>query len=530
MQYHFYRLKTTEDLNIFECIKAARTSTEFVGVSGVLRGTFTGGVSVLHGIPFLLGGTHCTTAIRSMAEFGHWVRTVSQGVDDISATRTIFASSLLSESSHHSTTTCEHLIRLPTSMVCTDKLPYIVAGFDNLKTAVDPLSEEDERVLLMSLLDELNSLFPVNLSTDVVCDRYTDSTNEVFSDETMDRTDLVLIGGSHLSKIRRHLDSDYWRVTDLTRPGWRISADSVAELVDTLENVLPSVAWDSASVVLQLFDNSIYMVGGPEGEKRLPSKDRSGTYHIDGSLVVADKPTIKGLVNLTVPLLKSLGNSRKLFLTPLARYWVSPCCNDTQHHINYRLPGYLPRLGDSIHLLRDSIRDSLFTKHVPNFRVLCPNKMIGVGQRKEEPSDEEAAASAALWGIDPVHPTGAAYRVIADNIEKDLANPDAKYTNPPRAPQRQKRQLPDLSLNRDIWVGGCSAASTRREPQAPASKRGRGYGFKPSGFHRGRVFTPSAYSTRSDGQRGGPSRGSHRSWHSGTRRSVRGRAPRGHSF
>jgi hypothetical protein len=465
-----------------------------------------------------------------MAEFGHWVCTVSQGVDDISATLAIFTSSLLSESSHHGTTTCEHLIRLPTSMVCTDKLPYIVAGFDNLKTAVDPLSEEDERVLLMSLLDELNSLFPVNLSTDVVCDRYTDSTNEVFSDETMDRTDLVLIGGSHLSKIRRHLDSDYWRVTDLTRPGWRISADSVAELVDTLENVSPSVAWDSATVVLQLFDNSVYMVGGPEGEKRLPSKDRSGTYHIDGSLVVADKPTVKGLVNLTVPLLKSLGNSRKLFLTPLARYWVSPCCNNTQHHINYRLPGYLPRLGDSIHLLRDSIRDSLFTKHVPNFRVLCPNKMIGVGQRKDEPSYEEAAASAALWGVDPVHPTGAAYRVIVDNIEKDLANTDAKYTNPPRAPQGQKRQLPDLSLNRDSWIGGCSAASTRREPQAPASKRGQGFGFKPSGFCRGRVFTPSVYSTKSDSPRGGPSRGSHRSWYSGTRRSDRGRTPRGHSF
>jgi hypothetical protein len=144
-----------------------------------------------------------------MAEIGHWVRTVSQGFDDISATRTIFTSSLLSQSLHLGTTRCEHLIRLPSSMVCTDKLPYIVAGFDNLKTAVDPLSEEDERVLLMSLLDELNNLFPVNLSTDVVCDRYTDNTNDVFSDETMDRTDLVLIGASHLSKIRRHLDSDY---------------------------------------------------------------------------------------------------------------------------------------------------------------------------------------------------------------------------------------------------------------------------------------------------------------------------------
>jgi hypothetical protein len=29
-------------------------------------------------------------------------------------------------------------------------------------------------------------------------------------------------------------------------------------------------------------------------------------------------------------------NSRKLFLTPLARYWVAPCCDNETHHSNYR--------------------------------------------------------------------------------------------------------------------------------------------------------------------------------------------------
>jgi hypothetical protein len=38
------------------------------------------------------------------------------------------------------------------------------------------------------------------------------------------------------------------------------------------------------------------MAGGPGREKRLPSKDRSGTYHIDGSLVVAE-----GLGNYVLP-------------------------------------------------------------------------------------------------------------------------------------------------------------------------------------------------------------------------------------
>jgi hypothetical protein len=30
--------------------------------------------------------------------------------------------------------------------------------------------------------------------------------------------------------------------------------------------------------------------------------------------------------------------------------------------------------------------------------MLCPNRMVGVGQRKEEPSDKEAVAMEALWG------------------------------------------------------------------------------------------------------------------------------------
>ncbi len=55
------------------------------------------------------------------------------------------------------------------------------------------------------------------------------------------------------------------------------------------------------------------------------------------------------------PLLKQLGNCRKIFLMPLARYWVGPCCADAEHHTNYNTPGYLLTLGDAVHALRDNI-------------------------------------------------------------------------------------------------------------------------------------------------------------------------------
>jgi hypothetical protein len=156
------------------------------------------------------------------------------------------------------------------------------------------------------------------------------------------------------------------------------------------------VNWNNAVVVLQLFDNSVYMVGGEGGVKRLPVRDRNGRYHVDGILTVADKPTVKELTNLLAPLLKALGASKKLVLTPMARYWVSPCCDDTSHLTNYRNPGFLPRLGDSVAALRDHIRDALFTRRVANFRVLCPNKMFGMGLRRNEISDDDAVRTAAL--------------------------------------------------------------------------------------------------------------------------------------
>ncbi len=65
---------------------------------------------------------------------------------------------------------------------------------------------------------------------------------------------------------------------------------------------------------------------------------------MDGSLVVADKAAVKDLVHQLTPLLKALGGARKIFLTPLARYWVAPCCNNPSYVVNYHTGGFLPRL------------------------------------------------------------------------------------------------------------------------------------------------------------------------------------------
>jgi hypothetical protein len=280
---------------------------------------------------------------------------------------------------------------------------------------------------------------------------------------------------------------------------------------------------DNARVILQLLDNSVYMVRGPGGETRLPCKDRQGRYHVDGSLVEADKATVRDLLTTAGPVIRAPGNAQKVFLTPLACYWVSPCCSDTAHVTNYHTVGYLPKLGEAVYALRDHVRDFLFIKKTPCFRVLCPNRMMGMGQRRIEPSDDEASRTVALWGPDPVHPTTAAYRVMADAIETDLQNPDSKYTNPASSQRDFKKARQDPSLERASWVSGCSAALSRRDSTPSGSGRGfqRGRNNPSRAFAHPHLPRPGGDARRGSGYRGKQSGGGQ---HGGCFRGGRGRS------
>jgi hypothetical protein len=307
----------------------------------------------------------------------------------------------------------------------------------------------------------VNALFPVNLATDIICDRYLE--DEVFG-EAMNRTALVLVGASHLRNLARFLETPELQIFDLTTPGWKISESNVTSKTAEIASLGDQISLENATIVLQLYDNSVFMVGGAGGTKSLPVRDDCGRYHINGELVVADKAGIKDLTSKLVPLIRALKGARKLFLALLSRYWLNPCCGDPDHLVNYRTEGFLPRLGAATGVLKDYIRDSLYTRHTSNFRVICPSKILGIGQRSSELPMDEARELAAEWGNDPVHPSGAAYEKIAAGILKDIGNADSRYTNPPRtANSLPKKPRLDLSLERDTWVRGCTATLPRRD-------------------------------------------------------------------
>jgi hypothetical protein len=140
----------------------------------------------------------------------------------------------------------------------------------------------------------------------------------------------------------------------------------------------------------------------------------------------------------------------------------------------------------------------LFTRRTGNFRVICPNRMLGLGPMLD---DDKATEISELWGRDAVHPLPAAYEAMAAVMDKDIADEGARYINPPKtaAGPPSKKPRVDHSKLRQEWVDGCSAALPRRDThnnlryprgQSPRGEgRGRGRGtFKPrpwSKFGRG---------------------------------------------
>jgi hypothetical protein len=472
-------------------VGTAEYAIEFVRAAMKLRETLSGGVRVLHGIPILLGGTSNIPAIRAMAEINQWVMHTSELNSDITATRSLW-DTLIRTKEHG--TDCKHLIRLPLSQLKLEMGTFTSMGFSNLEDA-SPMNEETERTLIQCLVGEINELFSTGLCTSPVIDRFLD--DDVFGSETPPRIPLILLGASHLNRMAEHFDDDKWEVHNLSRPGFRITESCVAEAASALADLAKTVQLDSSTVLIQLYDNSVFQVGGPGGVRSLPKPDSTGRYHINGTLQVADKTAVKEMTALLQPLIKALGQAKKAFLSPLTRYWLKPCCDNQLHHLNYSAPTYLPALGASVFRLRDSIRDSLYTKRCPNFRVVCCNRLLGIGP---DLSDEAARAISQLWGSDPVHPSRDAYEALARAIERDVLKDDVKYINAPtlHGGNPPKRPRTDLSQSRQGWVTGCSAAVPRRDTyQAPrghssrgsvargSTGRGRGWGWTPRRGHSG---------------------------------------------
>jgi hypothetical protein len=88
---------------------AAAYAEDLVRAYRVVQAVYSNGITVLHGIPFLLSGLHSHGTIRALLEIDAWYTNMSaHSTKELSSTHTLFTSTLRANKQDSSASTSEH--------------------------------------------------------------------------------------------------------------------------------------------------------------------------------------------------------------------------------------------------------------------------------------------------------------------------------------------------------------------------------------------------------------------------------------
>jgi hypothetical protein len=156
----------------------------------------------------------------------------------------------------------------------------------------------------------------------------------------------------------------------------RITATAIADAAEQLADEMSSSP-GKVVIVYMIYDNNCFFSVADDGTKVLPARGVDNRYHAHGKLEVADHATVKLLVNTSTPLLRAGGNNEKIILSPLPRY-ILPCCGDESHVSNRKENSFKVSMSEGLGEIRRSLKDLVFGKKIRNFKVLDPVLLLTV--------------------------------------------------------------------------------------------------------------------------------------------------------
>jgi hypothetical protein len=181
---------------------------------------------------------------------------------------------------------------------------------------------------------------------------------------------------------------------------------------------------------------------------------------VAGALHLADRAVLKGLVNTAVPLFRCGGDVTKIIVSPLLRYISSKCCDNKEHITNFGEKRYFERMGEGLGDIVDWIKESAHSKRLRNFKVLCPNRMLRMGE------DEENSAKRVrtYWDQDLVLMSWEGYKNLAKVLTEklaDIATAETTETTAPSPAVHQQQQQSQQYKKKTSWLTTDDAIAQR---------------------------------------------------------------------
>ncbi len=173
------------------------------------------------------------------------------------------------------------------------------------------------------------------------------------------------------------------------------------------------------------------------------------------------KDSLRELFMLMQPVFKAIKSYRGIILSPLPRYIWHRCCENPSHITNSESPSFARDMGQGLKDLTVNLRNMVFMKKIRGVTIMNTVEALGIVPDSEGHSlDIERVL--AIWGTDPVHPSPAAYRILAgkivEKIEQVLSDPQGEDRHGIPAVAKRKQDP------RDAWVSGSQPIAKRAEP------------------------------------------------------------------
>jgi hypothetical protein len=305
--------------------------------------------TVLPALFVLLNGSNDPQLLRSIIEFHAWVRISGADADGVlNDSFGVIEHHIRSSPGSRSQTLMSVTYKIPLNLGSNKESCVISTGITNLPAGVMPVTEPTERLIVTALLRNLRETFNTNLDIDPVTCR---------SPTANSPTECWDIGGAHADRIVAQMRKEGVIAEHLDLPYYRLSTLHAGKVKQGLASRSISA---STVIVIQLFDNGLFMTATDEGELMPLRRDPDGKVHSDGDLTLAPKELQWKMFKQLHEELVDHKDNMIVFLAPLPRFLDEPCCTASSHMKNFLNADYKKKLEESVFQSRTNIKDFAF--------------------------------------------------------------------------------------------------------------------------------------------------------------------------
>jgi len=290
--------------------------------------------------------------------------------------------------------------KLPISLSSSGKSTYKSRRWGARPENILAFNQETEKYWVSLLIDNLNKDLGTALSSDVSFLRRGADIRRL--ELTLSKSATIVAGASNANRTALALAERNVVVTNFAKPGWKITAATVDELVARLRE-----CGGNDVLVLHGLDANLFVSVDEDMSSRPPFMGRDGKYHSHGRLEVVSGYHLEKILENISLLIDGCCGRRVILIMPIPRYWIV-CCTQARAATADETEADKRRLLKELGRFRRAVCN-LITRKKMEEKVKVINPLEAIGVRDDLASIEQVM-------LDPVHLLPACYGMVADEV------------------------------------------------------------------------------------------------------------------